>query len=193
MSDSDTGRASRLVVAAAVLDDLEHPTTLLCAARSYPPEHAGQFELPGGKVEPAERPEQALARELDEEIGLGVRLGSELVVPRQLAVPPPRTAVSVTTPRPGLGPELIVPRQLAVAAPPNSGPGDDAPAWPAMHGFRMRVWLAEPAHLGERGRAGGDHQRLEWVRLDPPDQLRRLPWLEADLPIIDALVDALRR
>jgi len=31
-------------VAAAVLDDLEHPTTLLCAARSYPPEHAGQFE-----------------------------------------------------------------------------------------------------------------------------------------------------
>ena len=48
MSDSDTGRTSRLVVAAAVLDDLEHPTALLCAARSYPPEHAGQFELPGG-------------------------------------------------------------------------------------------------------------------------------------------------
>ena len=165
MSDSDTGRASRLVVAAAVLDDLEHPTTLLCAARSYPPEHAGQFELPGGKVEPAERPEQALARELDEEIGLSARLGPELVVPRQLAVPPP----------------------------PDGALGDDAPAWPAMHGFRMRVWLAEPAHPWERGRAGGDHQRLEWVRLDPPDQLRRLPWLEADLPIIDALVDALRR
>ena len=165
MSDSDTGRASRLVVAAAVLDDLAHPTALLCAARSYPPEHAGQFELPGGKVEPAERPEQALARELDEEIGLSARLGSELVVPRQLAVPPP----------------------------PNSGFGDDAPAWPAMHGFRMRVWLAEPARPGDRGRVGGDHQRLEWVRLDPPDQLRRLPWLEADLPIIDALVDALGR
>ena len=165
MSDSDTGRASRLVVAAAVLDDLEHPTTLLCAARSYPPEHAGQFELPGGKVEPAERPEQALARELDEEIGLSARLGAELVVPRQLAVPPP----------------------------PDGAPGDDAPAWPAMHGFRMRVWLAEPAHPGDRGRVGGDHQRLEWVRLDPPDQLRRLPWLEADLPIIDALVGALGR
>ena len=165
MSGSDSVKASRLVVAAAVLDDLEHPTTLLCAARSYPPEHAGQFELPGGKVEPAERPEQALARELDEEIGLGVRLG----------------------------PELVVPRQLAVAAPPNSGPGDDAPAWPAMHGFRMRVWLAEPARPGDRGRAGADHQRLEWVPLDPPDRLRRLPWLEADLPIIDALVTALAR
>ena len=165
MSGSDTVKASRLVVAAAVLDDLKHPTALLCAARSYPPEHAGQFELPGGKVEPAERPEQALARELDEEIRLSARLG----------------------------PELIAPRGLEVPAPPDGGPGDDAPAWPAMHGFRMRVWLAEPARPGDRGRAGTDHQRLEWVRLDPPDRLRRLPWLEADLPIIDALVTALGR
>lgn len=165
MSGSDTVKASRLVVAAAVLDDLKHPTALLCAARSYPPEHAGQFELPGGKVEPAERPEQALARELDEEIRLSARLG----------------------------PELIAPRELEVPAPPDGGPGDDAPAWPALHGFRMRVWLAEPARPGDRGRAGTDHQRLEWVRLDPPDRLRRLPWLEADLPIIDALVTALGR
>jgi len=165
VSGSDTVKASRLVVAAALLDDLKHPTALLCAARSYPPEHAGQFELPGGKVEPAERPEQALARELDEEIRLSARLG----------------------------PELIAPRELEVPAPPDGGPGDDAPAWPAMHGFRMRVWLAEPARPGDRGRAGTDHQRLEWVRLDPPDRLRRLPWLEADLPIIDALVTALGR
>ena len=62
-----------------------------------------------------------------------------------------------------------------------------------MHGFRMRVWLAEPARPGDRGRAGADHQRLEWVSLDPPDQLRRLPWLPADLPIIDALVTTLGR
>jgi len=31
------------------------------------------------------------------------------------------------------------------------------------------------------------------VSLDPPDQLRRLPWLPADLPIIDALVTTLGR
>ncbi len=62
-----------------------------------------------------------------------------------------------------------------------------------MHGYRMRVWLAEPARPGDRGRSGSDHQRLEWVSLDPPDQLRRLPWLPADLPIIDALVAALGR
>ncbi|WP_296536206.1 NUDIX domain-containing protein [uncultured Actinomyces sp.] len=165
MSGPSAQRPSRLVVAAAVLDRLERPTTLLCAARSYPPEHAGQFELPGGKVEPAERPVQALARELDEEIGLRARLGSELLPPAGLAVP----------------------------APLGGGPGDDAPAWPVMHGYRMRVWLAEPARPGDRGRSGSDHQRLEWVSLDPPDQLRRLPWLPADLPIIDALVAALGR
>jgi len=57
----------------------------------------------------------------------------------------------------------------------------------------MRVWLAEPALLGDQGRVGADHLSLEWVGLDPPDRLRRLPWLEADLPIIDALVTALGR
>ena len=165
MSDFDEGRPSRLVVAAAVLDRLECPTALLCAARSYPPEHAGQFELPGGKVEPAERPTEALVRELDEEIGLSARLGTELVPPGELAVP----------------------------APPCGGAGDDAPAWPAIHGFRLRVWLAEPTRVGDRGRAGADHERLEWVSLDPPNQVRQLPWLPADLPIIEALVTALRR
>ena len=165
MSDFDAGRPSRLVVAAAVLDCLECPTALLCAARSYPPEHAGQFELPGGKVEPAERPTEALVRELDEEIGLSTRLGAELVPPGDLAVP----------------------------APPRGGAGDDAPAWPAMHGFRMRVWLAEPTRVGDRGRAGAAHERLEWVSLNPPDQVRQLPWLPADLPIIEALVTALGR
>ena len=67
---------SRLVVAAAVLDSLARPTAMLCAARSYPAEHAGRYELPGGKVEPGESPVQALERELREEISLSVRLGA---------------------------------------------------------------------------------------------------------------------
>src|SRR5690554_3381843 len=71
----------RLVVAAAIWDSLERPTTMLCAQRSAPPELAGRWELPGGKVEPGESPEAALHRELAEELGIGVRLGTLVPAP----------------------------------------------------------------------------------------------------------------
>lgn len=71
----------KLVVAAAIVDDLERPTTLLVARRSRPQEIAGRWEFPGGKAEPAETPEEALHRELREELGVQVRLGSEITGP----------------------------------------------------------------------------------------------------------------
>ncbi|MFJ4830240.1 (deoxy)nucleoside triphosphate pyrophosphohydrolase [Streptomyces sp. NPDC088747] len=55
-----------VVVGAALLD----AGRLLAARRSAPPELAGRWELPGGKVEPGETPEGALARELREELGI---------------------------------------------------------------------------------------------------------------------------
>ena len=70
-----------LVVGAAIVDDLDSPTRLLAARRSAPAALAGRWELPGGMVEPAEAPEQALHRELAEELGVGVRLGSEVAGP----------------------------------------------------------------------------------------------------------------
>ncbi|MGW1071354.1 (deoxy)nucleoside triphosphate pyrophosphohydrolase [Streptomyces sp. NPDC002537] len=56
----------RVVVAGAVFDR----GRLLAARRSAPPELAGRWELPGGKLEPGESPEQALVRELREELGV---------------------------------------------------------------------------------------------------------------------------
>ena len=55
-----------VVVGAALLDG----GRLLAARRSAPPELAGRWELPGGKVEAGERPEDALGRELREELGV---------------------------------------------------------------------------------------------------------------------------
>ncbi|MFI1969164.1 (deoxy)nucleoside triphosphate pyrophosphohydrolase [Streptomyces cinnamoneus] len=56
----------RVVVGGAVL----HQGRLLAARRSAPPELAGRWELPGGKMEPGETPQEALVRELREELGV---------------------------------------------------------------------------------------------------------------------------
>ncbi|MEU2515657.1 (deoxy)nucleoside triphosphate pyrophosphohydrolase [Streptomyces syringium] len=58
----------RVVVGGAVLDQ----GRLLAARRSAPPELAGRWELPGGKLEPGESAREALVRELREELGVEV-------------------------------------------------------------------------------------------------------------------------
>ncbi len=63
------------------MDSLESPTQLLTTARSYPPELRGQFEFPGGKLEPDEPWLDALHRELREELGVEVSVGPELLNP----------------------------------------------------------------------------------------------------------------
>ena len=50
---------------------------ILLARRSYPPALAGLWEFPGGKVEDAESLDDALVRELREELGIMVQVDAE--------------------------------------------------------------------------------------------------------------------
>lgn len=137
--------SSVLVVAAAIVDDLDAPRELLAARRTVPARLAGRFEFPGGKVDPGETPEEALHREIREELGVRVALGPEVV-----------------------------------------GPEDGV--WRLSEAYVMRLWLAEvvdgiPQPLVE-------HDQLRWL---PPGQWRSVPWLDADVPIVDAVAGIVTR
>lgn len=133
------------VVGGAVVDSLAEPTMLLAARRTAPPQFAGMWEFPGGKVEPGEAAEDALHRELREELGVLVRLGPEL-------------------------------------------PGSSTAGWPLNAKAAMRVWFAELA--GGEPRPLEDHDELRWLDLRTPEDVRGLPWIPADLPIVEALLAA---
>lgn len=132
----------------ALVDDLDAPTAVLAARRSRGA-LAGGWELPGGKVEPGEHPDEALARELREELALAVRLGP-------------------------------------VVAGPRGG------AWPIGEGGTLQVRLGAVAD-GTAAAPGPDHDRLRWLPLDGAAPDTAVAWLEADVPVVVALHERLRR
>src|SRR5690554_257431 len=64
------------VIAAAITDPRGR---ILLARRTAGRDLAGLWEFPGGKREPGETPEQALARELEEELGIQVQVGAPII------------------------------------------------------------------------------------------------------------------
>jgi len=68
------------VVAGAITDARGR---VLLARRTEGRDLAGLWEFPGGKREPGESPEQALVRELREELGIEVRVGPALIAVAQ--------------------------------------------------------------------------------------------------------------
>lgn len=72
---------TQIVVAGALIIE----SALLVAQRERPPELAGLWELPGGKVTPGESDAAALVRELREELGVDVVVGAQLGVDVELS------------------------------------------------------------------------------------------------------------
>ena len=57
---------------------IEREDRILVGQRTAEQSHPLNWEFPGGKVEPGESPEQALARELEEELGIRFAVGEEV-------------------------------------------------------------------------------------------------------------------
>ena len=72
---ANAAKTVRYVAAALILRGDE---VLICQRRADQP-MALKWEFPGGKIETGESPEQALARELNEELGIDADIGSRVI------------------------------------------------------------------------------------------------------------------
>ncbi|MGH3670471.1 MAG: (deoxy)nucleoside triphosphate pyrophosphohydrolase [Pseudonocardiaceae bacterium] len=123
-----------VVVAAALI----RGGRVLAQQRTYPPELAGRWELPGGRVEPGECDRDALVRECHEELGVevvpGGRLGPEVALP---------------------GGAVLRAYVAHLAPPPNNPDNPDDPNNPVPLEHAALRWVGIPALAG-----------LDWLDAD---------------------------
>ena len=90
----------QIVVAGALISGGQ----LLVAQRARPPELAGLWELPGGKVAAGECDADALARELHEELGVqvtvGARVGGDVALSPTMTLRAYRVSLTSGSPQP---------------------------------------------------------------------------------------------
>jgi 8-oxo-dGTP diphosphatase len=161
------------VVAAALIDDDKR---VLLAQRPEGKSLAGLWEFPGGKLEEDETPEEALVRELREE--LGIWTAPCCLHPIGFVTHPLNTHTGhadVTT-RWGM--------QLDMTAggcnPQATWDAEDAHQTLLLLLYAVRKWHGNP-----EPREG---QALQWVR---PAQMFQLPMPPADKPLVSALLNTL--
>lgn len=63
------------VAAAVICDDMEDPSKIFATAKGYG-EFKGQWEFPGGKIEAGESSEEAVVREIREELDTEIEVGA---------------------------------------------------------------------------------------------------------------------
>ncbi|WGW10749.1 NUDIX domain-containing protein [Saxibacter everestensis] len=130
MTVTDRRRDGVLVVGAAIFRDGR-----LLAARRSKGRHRGGWELPGGKVEPGESALAALHRELDEELGITVDLGTEVnPSPREAGIP-------FGWPLPGVGEIRIWTASLTSAQQPQPLEDHDQLRWLDLASAFSVDWL----------------------------------------------------
>jgi 8-oxo-dGTP diphosphatase len=111
---------AEVVVGTAILRN----GSVLAACRATPPELAGLWEFPGGKIEPGESEPDAVMRECREELGVSVR------VDRALG----RAMISETF-------ELVLYSAFLDSAEPAAGHAHSRLAWLAARDIYSVVWL----------------------------------------------------
>jgi 8-oxo-dGTP diphosphatase len=145
---------------------------ILLARRTEGRDLAGLWEFPGGKREPGETPEAALARELNEELGIAATVGAPvIVVPHRY--PHKRLLLDVRRVAAWQGPVKGLDGQALAWVPPHklasyAMPGADRPVVAAL--LQPDRYLVTPAPEGdgrrwlaaiERVAAAGDARRIQ--------------------------------
>ncbi|NPC95838.1 NUDIX domain-containing protein [Nocardioides sp. zg-DK7169] len=201
------GTRRQVVVAAAIV----RAGRVLATRRTTPPELAGRWELPGGKVEPGEQPTAALEREVAEELGCGVEVTGWLPgaapIGDALELRVATARLIRGEPEPGehdaarwLGADELDPSHpdavdwLEPDRPFLPGLAAVLRAMPAPTGLRAIVFEEDDARAIEaRLRADGYDAEVMRERLAGEDDDEDHPWaVVSDAPevVLDVLVDA---